>query len=216
MELSDIYIFRMTHIKNIPHILENGITHKKSINANSNYVAIGNTNLINMRDIKKVNITNGERFQLFEEIVLGNFIPFYFDVRMPMLFAIQHGNGVEKVTPKTDIVYLVCSVKDIVDSDVIFYFSDGHAIAAYTSFYNKSKIKELENIIDWNAVKSDYWGGEENNEIKRKKEAEFLVADEIKTKKICYFICYDETSKQRLMNFGVENNKIKIDKKAYY
>jgi hypothetical protein len=40
------YIFRMTHIENIPHILQYGITHSNSINSNPNFTPIGNPNLI--------------------------------------------------------------------------------------------------------------------------------------------------------------------------
>lgn len=34
------YIFRMTRIENIPHIVKNGITHHDSINANKNYIQL--------------------------------------------------------------------------------------------------------------------------------------------------------------------------------
>ncbi len=33
-DLSKTYLFRMTHIENIPHVLKFGITHSSSINAN--------------------------------------------------------------------------------------------------------------------------------------------------------------------------------------
>ncbi|NJL14149.1 MAG: DUF4433 domain-containing protein [Microscillaceae bacterium] len=39
----------MTHIENIPHILQNGITHRTSANANSDFVAIGGSSLISTR-----------------------------------------------------------------------------------------------------------------------------------------------------------------------
>jgi hypothetical protein len=83
----------MTHIENVSHIIENGITHKKSPNANSNYVAIGDISLINTRATKQIKITNGNRTQILENIILGDFIPFYFAVRMPMSYAIQHGGN---------------------------------------------------------------------------------------------------------------------------
>jgi len=36
-DLSKTYLFRMTHIENIPHVLKFGITHASSINANPNF-----------------------------------------------------------------------------------------------------------------------------------------------------------------------------------
>jgi hypothetical protein len=40
-DLSKTYLFRMTHIENIPHILRHGITHFSSHNANPDFVPIG-------------------------------------------------------------------------------------------------------------------------------------------------------------------------------
>ena len=149
MELSKIYIYRMIHIKNIMHILKYGITHKNSPNSNPDYISIGDKSMIDTRVKKSVNISNGNRSGPQETIMLGNFIPFYFGTRMPMLYVIQHGgNSVEKATPPQDIVYVVCKLSDIIGSGVTFYFSDGHALDHFSSFYNSSKVNELPNIVD--------------------------------------------------------------------
>jgi hypothetical protein len=217
MELSQIRIFRMTHVKNIPHILEHGITHKNSRSANSDYVAIGDVSLINTRAAKHVNITNGNRSQSLGTITLGDFIPFYFGVRMPMLYVMQHGgNYVEQITPPQDIIYVVCRVSDIVESGLTYYFSDGHATDAFTIFYDNSKIAELPAILDWKAIKSFYWGGEENLELKRKKQAEFLTANDVESKNICGFVCYNEVAKLCLSKMGIDNNKIVILPTYYF
>ncbi|MDR0738503.1 MAG: DUF4433 domain-containing protein, partial [Prevotellaceae bacterium] len=124
----------MTHIENIPHILKYGITHKSSPNANPDYVTIGDVSLIGTRATKQVKINNGNRAQSFGTITLGDFIPFYFGVRMPMLYVIQHGgNCIEKATPKEDIIYVVCKLSDVAESGSTYYFSDGHATDAFTS-----------------------------------------------------------------------------------
>ncbi|MFN0187492.1 MAG: DarT ssDNA thymidine ADP-ribosyltransferase family protein [Bacteroidia bacterium] len=41
LELNEIYLYRITHIENIPHILQHGITHLSSPNTNPNFVPIG-------------------------------------------------------------------------------------------------------------------------------------------------------------------------------
>lgn len=53
MEFHEIYIYRMTHIENIPHILSYGITHKNSPNRNPNYIDIGDLQIIKTRAEKK-------------------------------------------------------------------------------------------------------------------------------------------------------------------
>jgi len=207
----------MTHFENIPHILQHGITHKKSPNANPDYVTIGDTSLIDSRAAKKVNISNGNRSQSFDTIVLGNFIPFYFGVRMPMLYVMQHGgNYVERATPPEDIVYLVCKLSDIIQSGTTYYFSDGHATDKLSLFYDCSKIADISGIIDWTAVKSHYWSGEDNNLMKTKKQAEFLVAHDVSANLLTGFVCYNEAAKQRLIESGVKNDKIKVYPQAYF
>ncbi len=136
---------------------------------------------------------------------------------MPMLYVVQTGgNFVSKATPPQDIVYLVCSVKLIVNHYDSYYFSDGHATDSLTTFYDRTKINNLPAIIDWNAVRAPYWGGQENLNIKRKKQAEFLISNDIFPGHITGIGCYNETAKAKLSTFGVEKNKIKVIPQAYY
>jgi len=218
VELNKIILYRITHIENIPHILQYGITHKDSINKNPDYKNIGDLSLIDTRSKKKVNIDKGEfNPDNGDTITLGDFIPFYFGVKMPMLYVAQHGgNFVESATSPTDIIYLGCSVSKIISSKLNFYFSDGHATDMLTSFYDKSNINELVNIVDWEAVKSSYWGGDENLNIKRKKQAEFLVSGDLSPDFIVVFGCYNEIAKDKLISLGVASDKIKIIPQAYY
>jgi len=71
-DLNKIYLFRMTHIENIQHILQNGITHSTSVKANPNFVPIGDGSLITTRNNFLLN--NGRR--------LGEYIPF---CRLPQI-----------------------------------------------------------------------------------------------------------------------------------
>jgi hypothetical protein len=207
----------MTHIENIPHILVNGITHRNSPNANIDYVSIGDTSLINTRAAKQVTVTNGNRSCPVETITLGNFIPFYFGIRMPMLYVVQQGgNCVEKATPPKDIVYLVCNVEALVRAGTAYCFSDGHATDALTLFYNSSRINDLPAIINWNAVKAQYWSGEENLILRCKKQAEFLVATDILPQFVCRFGCYNQEAHDSLVAMGITSEKIKTVPQAYY
>ena len=107
----------MFHIANIPHILANGVTHKSSPNANPHFVAIGDTSMIAHRNERQVDVTNGTN-NIIESITPGDFTPFYFGLRMPMLYVVQHGgNFVESATKPEDIVYVACSVQAIVNSN---------------------------------------------------------------------------------------------------
>jgi len=121
---------------------------------------------------------------------------------MPMLYVIQNGgNFVERATPAKDIIYLVCSVVHIVNLKGNYYFSDGHATDDLTAFYDKTKINDLPKIINWDAVKAGYWGGQERENLntKRKKLAEFLVSFDVPAEYIIGFGCYNKNAETKLV-----------------
>lgn len=208
----------MIHMENIPHVLQHGITHKNSINANPNFISIGDRSLIDTRSSKEVRVDYSSSSNSDPAmIVLGDFIPFYFGLKMPMLYVVQNGgNFVEKATSPEKIIYLVYSLKKIIDSDWDFYFSDGHATDNFTSFYGRNRVLDLPNIIDWNAVKASYWGGVENLNVKRKKQAEFLISQDLPVEGIIGFGCYNTTAQRQLIQMRVSSSRIKIIPNAYY
>ncbi len=218
MKLNEIKVYRMTHIENIPHILEHGITHKDSKNCNPNFKNIGDLSLIGNRGEKIVVVDNGDYGNSNSyNITLGDFIPFYFGVRMPMLYVAQlGGNFVERATSPEDIVYMACLVKEIIKEDRLYYFADGHATDKFTTFYDRSRIKDLPTLVDWNAVRAKYWGGDGNLNVKRQKQAEFLVLNDIKSSCIRAFACYNEKAQKRLIEMGILKERISIIPKAYY
>ena len=208
----------MTHIDNIPYILQNGITHRNSHKSNENYISIGDLSLIDTRSSKRVYIDNGEILNFnAPSIILGDFIPFYFGIKMPMLYVIQNGgNFVEKPTPAENIIYLAIPINNIIQSNGDYYFSDGHATDSLSSFYNNSRINDLPNIIDWDSIKAPFWGGNENLNVKRKKQAELLVSNDLPANFIIGYCCYNEKSKEKLVKMGIEEQKIKVIPNAYY
>jgi hypothetical protein len=218
MDLAEIKVYRITHLNNVPHILRNGITHRNSPNHNPNFVAIGDSSLVTTRDEKKISVDNGNALNSnTTTITLGNFIPFYFGVKMPMLYVIQNGgNFTTKPIPPSEIVYVVCFVSQLIKEQENYYFSDGHATDRLTTFYDKTKIDVLPQIIQWDAVKASYWGGQEKLNLKRKKQAEFLVAEDIAPNLISRFGCYNDEANNQLIDLGITQEKINVIPNAYY
>lgn len=204
-DLNKIGITRMMHIDNVSHVLQNGITHVSSPKANATYVPIGDGSLINSRSQFKM--PNGK--------TLGAYIPFYFGFRMPMLYVIQKGfNGVPSVPPEK-IVYCVSTVQKIIDYQLPFVFTDGHAVDGFTTFYSQLDVKNIENLIDKPAILSKYWKQDNDNDLKRRKEAEFLVESDIPPEAIVRWIVYNEAAQKELINKGVPPNLI-LAKPDYY
>ncbi|MFY8187158.1 MAG: type II toxin-antitoxin system toxin DNA ADP-ribosyl transferase DarT [Flavobacterium sp.] len=206
----------MTHVDNIPHILEFGITHRNSENANPNYVSIGDSSLIDNRFSTVKNITNGSD-NIIETITIGDFIPFYFGIRTPMLYVIQKGfNGVKKRNPE-EIIYCVSDIQTMIESGFLFYFSDGHTSKnELTTIYNSTKISEVVDIVDFEATKYMYWKSENDLDLKRRKEAEFLVKNDLPKEAIKGYVCFNESAKNRLLEMGVDSNMIVVKPNYYF
>lgn len=196
----------MTHIENIPHIIENGITHKDSQQSNKKYISIGDNSLITTRD--EFIIPNGN--------LLGDFIPFYLGLRTPMLYVIQNGyNGVTALHP-SKIIYCVSSIQRIIDTKIDFVYTDGHATDSFTKFYSPTDITDIENQIDFKATKAKFWKEENDLDLKRRKEAEFLITESLEYKDILGFASFNEESQSKLLEFGIDSSKIVVKPSLYF
>lgn len=205
-DLKKIYLYRMTHIENVPHIVEHGITHMSSTNANSCYKSIGDNSIISTRN--NFELPNGKR--------LGNYIPFYFGTRMPMLYVIQYGYNNVPFTPANNIVYCISSVQQVIDHDLPFIFSNGHAIDGLSDFFEQKNLHNIDTILDRNAIDAIYWRQEGDLDLKRRKEAEFLVETDIPTSAIIGWVVYNEEAKNRLLTMRIPENKIYVKPNCYF
>jgi len=196
----------MTHIENIPHILQYGITHPSSCNANPNFIPIGDSTLITTRN----------EFVLNNRRKLGDYIPFYFGVRTPMLYVIQKGYNMVTPTSAENIVYCISSVQQIIDLKLDFVFTDGHAVDCFTTQYTPIDIPNIDKIIDQNAVMAKYWRDDNDLDLKRRKEAEFLVLGDIATEGVLGFLVYNQNAQNRMIDFGVETSKVQIKSSFYF
>jgi len=205
-DLSKTYLFRMTHIENIPHILQHGITHPSSRNANPDFVPIGDRTLISTRNDFLLN--NGRR--------LGEYIPFYFGIRTPMLYVIQMGFNMVTPTPAENIVYCITSVQKIIELQLDFVFTNGHAVDCFTTQYTPEDINNIDNIIDRKAVMAKYWRDDNDLDLKRRKEAEFLVLGDIATDGLLGFLVYNQNALNRMIDFSADTEKVHIKSSFYF
>ncbi|SMC37030.1 type II toxin-antitoxin system toxin DNA ADP-ribosyl transferase DarT [Moheibacter sediminis] len=205
-DLSKIRLFRMVHVENVPHILANGLTLAHSEKANDNYVPIGNMNIIGKRSLR--NAPNGK--------TLNEFIPFYFWYKMPMLLVIQTGyDGVPVQNPE-NIVYCITNVERIIQSQIPFFFTNGHALIQISEFFGSDSAYLMEEILDFEAIKRLKWVDESDLDLKRRKEAEFLVEGDIPSNVISGWVVYNEKTKGRLIEFGIPEELIVIRENFYF
>ncbi len=134
---------------------------------------------------------------------------------MPMLYVIQHGFNDVGITSPQDIIYCITSVAQIIDHGLPFVFTNGHAVDGLSVLYDQTHSADIAHIIDMNAINAKYWKDEKDLDLKRRKEAEFLVENDIPVSAILGYAVYNQASKDNLIKLGTEENKI-IVKQDYY
>ena len=191
------YAFRLTHINNIPYVVRCGLVRADSPLRDPNYVSIGDSQVIGIRagrDVKGYH--------------LNEYIPFYFGPRSPMLYVIQHGyNGVARVEAE-NLVYCVIRLDDLIHDNIDCLFTDGHALSAFTLFYQKNMLTRIDEIVKYDDVFSSQWNIEVDLDLKRRKEAELLVRQDLPAQYVRGFVVYNEIAKQRLISSSVAPEKI--------
>jgi hypothetical protein len=105
--------------------------------------------------------------------VLHDYVPFYFGYHSPMLLQLKTGQVEGYDEGQDPLVYLVAYAEEVAGSGCAFVFSDGHSLAAYSTFYD-----DLANLdqVDWDVIQRRYWRDTaEDMDRQRRKQAEFLV-----------------------------------------
>lgn len=185
-----IWLYRITHVKNLNFILRNGIYTSGSPNFDTDYIKIGDPSLINYR--KSLDTRNPPGGKLSE------YIPFYLGRRSPMLYQIAKGFEDIIKYPQEDIVYLISSFNQVKSHNLTYFFTDGNARSETTTAY----ISESDfALLDWDAINSTYWKSDETDLLrKQKKQAEFLIKDCVPVNCIEYIGVFNNAAKQNVLH----------------
>lgn len=164
-DLNNTLIYHITDISNLPSIIRQGGLYSDAL-MRANFP--GHTNIgydqIKARRLSEIIVPFGSNK------FVGEYVPFYYCPRSPMLYTINQGNVTKPAGCQGDIVHLVSNVQIALGLGKEYAISDGNAGTYYATFYNDISALDL---LDWNVLNSWSWGGEKRN----KKQAEFLVAD---------------------------------------
>jgi hypothetical protein len=135
------FIFRIAHVDCVPWVLEHGLHCRSSRTQDPNYVNIGSAALIDKRAHKTVPLPPGG--------TLSDYVPFYFTPYSIMMYNIHTGYGGITRRENKDIVIFVSSLRKIAELGVPFLFTDQHAYAAGTEFFDD--LADLSRV-DWPAA----------------------------------------------------------------
>lgn len=179
----NVKLYRIVHVDNLEYLLMHGMCNREHPDADPDYINIGDNDLIRNRHNYQVRINppGGE---------LGEYVPFYFGRLSPMLLRIKTGSNGIKAIPQKNIVYIVCKLDTVVGECEEWCFTDGHAKNKITTFYNS--LDEL-NEVYWNKVDQRYWRNTEDDfDMMRHKQAEFLVRFRVPISCIFAFVTYTQ------------------------
>ena len=182
----NIFLYRMVHWQNVEYILQNGICSREHENADPEYINIGHRQLITDRHHHTVKLADAGN--------LGEYVPFYFAGHTPMLYLIMNGyKGVAQL-PQKDIVFLVCKLETINNSDLEFVFTDRNAKIEIAKFYNN--LEDLEHL-QWDIIASKDWKNDETNLSRQDfKQAELLVKNYVPINYIHAIVVKNEERKR--------------------
>lgn len=182
------FIFRITHIENVPWMLQHGLHCRNASVCDPNYRDIGNPDLIARRAHRQVPIPPGG--------TLSDYIPFYFTPHTPMLLNIKTGYGGMKQTPMADIVILVSSLHTVVAQGGAFVFTDRHAYLRTAEFFND--LVELVRI-DWAILRRRDFQRDPNDPGKMERyQAEALVHRHLPVNALAGLACHGKLQERRL------------------
>lgn len=181
------YIFRITHIDNVPWILRNGIHCRNSPKLDPNYRCIGDPDLIQKRSNRIVPVGPGG--------TLSDYVPFYFTPHSPMLYKIKTGYGVQAV-PMSEIVIFQSSLPKLVETGTPFVYTDRHAYLQAAVY-----LTDLQDLgcIDWRLIASRNFQRNPNQPEKVERyQAEALVHRRVPVSALLSMACYCPELQTRL------------------
>jgi hypothetical protein len=172
-------IYHITDVTNLPAIIEAGGLKSDAVLAQDGM----QPEVIGYAHIKQRRM-HENRIDCQDNRFVGEFVPFYFCPRSPMLFTINRGNTGRPAGCQQTIVHLVSTVAVATKTGAPWAISFGNAGASYQSF--SKDVAALEKL-KWDAINANSWAGRTNE-----KSAEFLVADFFPINAILDIGCHNE------------------------
>ncbi|MFA6101600.1 MAG: DUF4433 domain-containing protein [Victivallaceae bacterium] len=191
-----IPLYHITHIDNLPSILAAGglWCDCERLRQGFRSINIAHPELKLRRMGTPVGLYPGKK--------IGDFVPFYFANRSPMLYSIHTGFVNGYAGGQGAVVYLVTDVGRLLKCGNNWCFSDGHAVEAFSGFYNE--LNDLDKI-DWPLIGNWSWKNTlEDNDRKRRKQAEFLVEGSVPLSAVSHIAAMNAAAQAQVA--GILNN----------
>ena len=192
-------IFRITHIHNLPWILQNGLHCRNAGIQDPNFVTIGHPDLIRRRATRSVPV--------LPKGPLSDYVPFYFTPFSMMMYNIRTGYGGVRKLPNSEIVIMVSSLRGLADRDVTAVFSDRHALLQAAQFFRS--LDDLDKI-DWDLLRRrDFKREVDDPEKTDRYQAEALIHKHLPIEHLKGIVCFRQ-NEQRTFELQKEEEGLEL------
>jgi hypothetical protein len=206
-------IYHVTHVDNLPGLVASGglYSHRRLSAGGIRYVDVAHVGVQARRE--RVQVPCGPGGGLHE------YVPFYFAPRSPMLYVAHMGNmpGYRYSGGQEPLVYLVSTAQAVHAAGVGFVFTDGHAVAEVSCFYDD--LARLD-AVDWDIMRERYWTDTRTDgDRKRRREAEFLVYDSVPWALVNEVVAMTEATRERaasVLTSGPHRPPVRLRREWYY
>lgn len=183
-------IFRITHVDNVPWLLQNGLRSAGSAKQDPGFVAIGRRELIEARARRRV--------QEGPQGTLKDYIPFYFTPFSPMLMNIKTGYMPSVIQrPNEQIAILVSSLHKVEEAGRPCLISDRNAL--YATARLTADLSKLGDWVPWDLIQArDFKRDPERPDKVERYMAEALVHDYLPSSALLGIVCYSEARAEPL------------------
>ena len=178
-----VLIYHITDVVNLLGLIAENALYSDALMAKRNPETIGYDH-IKKRRLKDIPVPCcGWRY-------VGEFVPFYFCPRSPMLFTLNKGATGRPEGCQKSVVHLVSTMAAGIATGKAWAVSSGNAGAFHTTF--AAKLEALD-ALDWEAIRATQWQSKQHQ-----KSAEFLVADSFPWTAIQQIGCQNSTTADKV------------------
>ena len=193
-------LFHFTHLDNLPAILEAGSLLSDTAVCDRGLLSTeaGDPEIKERRRSQPVTCRPGG--------VVGDYVPFYFAPRSPMMYVLWKGRVPSFTGDHGDLAYFVTDVGRVVGAHRAFAVSDRNAAKVLADFTNDvSVLGDLSaqtpksTFIDWPLMKAKMWNNTpDDGERMERRMAEFLVHGDLPLNLITHVVVQSMSRKARV------------------
>ncbi|MGL5851228.1 MAG: type II toxin-antitoxin system toxin DNA ADP-ribosyl transferase DarT [Phycicoccus sp.] len=163
------WLFHITRIERLASVVEQGLLADSVCVARGiSGVALGNADIKSRRAVRAVPCGS--------EGVVGDYVPFYFAPRSPMLNTISRGNISVEAADQEQIIYLMTTTQHIAAQGMSYVTTDRNAVYATAAFREDDAALDEPGHVDWDLMQAKMWNNDaEHPDRRERRMAECLV-----------------------------------------